>query len=388
MQIHDHAPNAWGRSFFWGGIVLGGLLVAAFLTDGFGLLSSRKVADSGPAMLERQGDKIVIPASSPLRKRLTVTPVHAESVSAKLLLPATVESDPARTAAVLTPLGGRVLEIRVALGDRVHQGQVLAVIDSPDLGQAYDDNDKAADAAQLTQKNLTRQEEQLKLGTVSSRDLDQARSDNAQAAAEYARTLARLKTLGVPVERKAHSTLLSVEAPVSGSVTSLAIARGNMINDPTQPIMTVADLSTVWVTALVPEKDVAAIARNQDADVTLSAYPGRVLHGKVLFVSDVIEPDSRRDKLRIAFPNPDVSLKPNMFAMVALSGQAESRVVVPTSALLMNNDRTSVFVATAPWTFERRVVDAQLEEGPTVALGSGVKDGEQVVVKGGILLND
>ena len=388
MQIHDHAPNAWGRSFLWGGIVLGVLLVAAFLTDGFGLLGSKKVADSGPSMMERQGDKIVVPESSPLRKRLTVTPVHAESVSAKLLLPATVESDPARTAAVLTPLGGRVLEIRVALGDRVHQGQVLAVIDSPDLGQAYDDNDKAADAAQLTQKNLTRQEEQLKLGTVSSRDLDQARSDNAQAAAEYARTLARLKTLGVPVERKAHSTLLSVEAPVSGSVTSLAIARGNMINDPTQPIMTVADLSTVWVTALVPEKDVAAIARNQDADVTLSAYPGRVLHGKVLFVSDVIEPDSRRDKLRIAFPNPDVSLKPNMFATVALSGQAESRVVVPTSALLMNNDRTSVFVATAPWTFERRVVDAQLEEGPTVALGSGVKDGEQVVVKGGILLND
>jgi cobalt-zinc-cadmium efflux system membrane fusion protein len=77
-----------------------------------------------------------------------------------------------------------------------------------------------------------------------------------------------------------------------------------------------------------------------------------------------------------------------MFATVALSGQAESRVVVPTSALLMNNDRTSVFVATAPWTFERRIVDARLEEGSTVALDSGVKDGEQVVVRGGILLND
>ena len=387
MQIHDHAPNAWGRSFLWGGIILGVLLVAAFLTDGFGLLGGGKVAETGPAMLERQGDKIVIPESSPLRQRLVVTPVHAEPVSAKLQLPATVESDPARTAAVLTPLGGRVLEIKVALGDRVHQGQVLAVIDSPDLGQAYDDNDKAADAAQLTAKNLTRQEEQLKLGTVSSRDLDQARSDDTQAAAEYARTQARLKTLGVPVEKK-HTTLLAVESPVSGSVTALAIARGNMINDPTQPIMTVADLSTVWVTALVPEKDVAAVARNQEADVSLSAYPGKVLHGKVLFVSDVIEPDSRRDKLRIAFPNPDVSLKPNMFATVTLSGQPETRVIVPTSALLMNNDRTSVFVATAPWTFERRNVDAQLEEGPTVALGSGVKDGEQVVTKGGILLND
>ena len=388
MQIHDHAPNAWGRSFLWGGVLLGLALVAVFLTHGFGLLGNGPATDTGPAMLTRQGDKIVIPESSPLRKRLTVTPAHAEDVSAKLVLPAVVESDPARTAAVLTPLGGRVLEIKVALGDRVRQGQVLAVIDSPDLGQAYDDYDKAADTFQLTQKNLTRQEEQFKLGTASTRDLDQARSDNAQASAEHARTQARLKTLGVPAERQQHSTLLSVLAPVSGSVTTLAIARGNMINDPTQPIMTVADLSTVWVTALVPEKDVAVVAKDQDAEVSLSAYPGKVLHGKVLFVSDIIEPDSRRDKLRIAFANADVSLKPNMFATVTLVGPKESRVIVPTSALLMNNDRTTVFVATEPWTFERRTVDAQLEEGPTVALGSGVKDGEQVVVKGGILLND
>jgi cobalt-zinc-cadmium efflux system membrane fusion protein len=388
MQIHDHAPNAWGRAFLWGGILLGLLLVAAFLTHGFGLIGPGGKSDTAPAMLVRQGEKIIIPASSPLRKRLTVTAAHAEDVSAKLLLPAVVESDPSRTAAVLTPLGGRVLEIKVALGDRVRQGQVLAVIDSPDLGQAYDDNDKAADTAQLTRKNLTRQEEQLKLGTASTRDLDQARSDNAQAASEYARTQARLQTLGVPAEKQQHSTLLSVVSPVSGSVTTLAIARGNMINDPTQPIMTVADLSTIWVTALVPEKDVAAVKKDQDAEVALSAYPGKVLHGKVLFVSDIIEPDSRRDKLRIAFPNADVSLKPNMFATVTLVGAKQSRVIVPTSALLMNNDRTTVFVATEPWTFERRTVDAQLEEGPTVALGSGVKDGEQVVVKGGILLND
>jgi cobalt-zinc-cadmium efflux system membrane fusion protein len=388
MQIHDHAPNAWGRSFLWGGVLLGLLLVAVFLTHGFGLLGAGKPADTEPAMLVRQGDKIVIPESSPLRKRLTVTAVHAQAVSAKLVLPAIVESDPARTAAVLTPLGGRVLEIKVALGDRVRQGQVLAVIDSPDLGQAYDDNDKAADTFQLTQKNLTRQEEQFKLGTASNRDLDQARSDNAQASAEYARTQARLKILGVPAEVRQHSTLLAVKAPVSGSVTTLAIARGNMINDPTQPIMTVADLSTVWVTALVPEKDVGVVMKDEDADVALSAYPERVLHGKVLFVSDIIEPDSRRNKLRIAFPNADVRLKPNMFATVTLVGPKATRVVLPTSALLMNNDRTSVFVATAPWTFERRTVEAQLEEGPMVTLGSGVEDGEQVVVKGGILLND
>jgi cobalt-zinc-cadmium efflux system membrane fusion protein len=77
-----------------------------------------------------------------------------------------------------------------------------------------------------------------------------------------------------------------------------------------------------------------------------------------------------------------------MFASVTLFGAEQSRVVLPSSALLMNNDRTSVFVATAPWTFERRTVDPQLEGGASVAIRSGIEAGDQVVVKGGILLND
>ena len=388
MKLHDHEATPRGRAFLWGGIALGLLVMLIFLTHGFGLLRSSNTASTEEDAIVRKGDQIMIPERSPLRNRLAVMPARAAEISGKMVLPGIVESDPARTAAVLSPVAGRVVAIKVALGDRVRQGQVLAVIDSPDLAQAYDDNDKAADSLQLTEKNLSRQEKQLELGTASNRDLDQARSDHAQAAAEYARTQAHLRILGMPVTAQARSSLLSVAAPVSGSVTTLTIARGNMINDPTQPIMTVADLSTVWVTALVPEKDVAAVAKDQDVEVGISAYPGRVLRGKVLFVSDVIDADSRRDKLRIAFPNPDTGLKPNMFATVTLLGPKQTRVLLPTSALLMNNDRTTVFVATAPWTFERRTVEAQLEEGSTVALDSGVRAGEQVVVKGGILLND
>jgi cobalt-zinc-cadmium efflux system membrane fusion protein len=388
MPLHEHEPTLRGRAFLWGGVGLGVLFLAVFLTRGFGLLGGPGKGLEAPELMVRQGNKILVPEGSALRDRLSVMPAAAQAVSAKLVLPGVVESDPARTAAVLTPLGGRVIALKVALGDRVARGQVLAVVDSPDLGQAYADDDKAADSVGLTEKNLGRQEAQNKLGTASDRDLDQARSDHAQAVAEYTRTHARLKTLGVPLGNGASSRLLTVTAPVGGSVTALAVAPGNMINDPTQPLMTIADLSTVWITALVPEKDVASVSKNQDAEVSLTAYPDRVLHGRVLFVSAVIEPDSRRNKLRIAFANQDYALKPNMFAAVTLMGPAHSQVVLPSSALLMNNDRTSVFVATAPWTFERRTVDTQLEEGPSVAIRSGVEAGEQVVVKGGILLND
>jgi len=372
----------------WAGIGLGVLFVVVMFTHGFGLFSRHAATAEGPAMLVHQGDKIVVPEGSPLRERLTVAPAPAEEIGGSLVMPGVVESNPAHTAAVLPPLGGRVLELKVALGDRVSKGQLLALLESPDLAQAYDDNDKAADAFALTARNLERAEGQSKIGAGSDKDLDQARSDHAQAEAEYARTRTRLRTVGAPPEAPKGSRLLAVRAPVSGSITSLSVATGNMINDPTQSMMTIADLSTVWVTALVPEKDVAAVARDQDAEVRLTAYPDRTLHGKVLFVSDVIEPDSRRNKLRIAFANADYALKPNMFATVTLLGARQSRVVLPTSALLMNNDRTSVFVATAPWTFERRTIEPQLEEGSSVAIRSGLNAGEQVVMKGGVLLND
>jgi cobalt-zinc-cadmium efflux system membrane fusion protein len=388
MAIHEHEPTFRGKAFFWGGVGLGLLFLTAFLTRGFGLLGgSGKGAAETPSMV-RQGDKITVPEGSALRARLGIMPAAVQSVGAKLVLPGIVEADPARTAAVLTPLGGRVVALKVGLGDRVARGQVLAVIDSPDLGQAYDDDDKALDTLKLTEKNLARQEAQNKLGVASDRDLDQAKSDHNQAVAEYTRTQARLKMLGEPSQRTESPRLLTMTAPASGSITALAVAPGTMINDPTVALMTISDLSTVWVTALVPEKDAAAVSKSQDAEVSLVAYPGRALHGKVLFVSDVIEPDSRRNKIRIAFSNPDYALKPNMFGTVVISGAAHPEVVVPSSALLMNNDRTSVFVATAPWTFERRIVEPTLEEGTTVAIRSGVNAGEQVVVKGGILLND
>ena len=388
MSGAEHPPSAAGRAALPAGILLGVLLIAALLTKGFGLWTGAPPSAADAPALTKHGDTVEIPDGSPLRDRIGVAAVRTEPVSGMLALPGIVEADPARTNAVLPPLTGRVLELRVGLGDRVAAGQILAVIDLPDLAQAYDDNDKAADAASLTARNLRRQEGQFKLGTASARDLDQARSDAAQAAAEYTRTQARLKAIGARLSLARGARPLVVRAPIAGSVTNLSVARGAVINDATQPLMTIADLSVVWVSAQVPESDIAGVSKDEPAEIRLDANPDRVLRGRVLFVSDVLEPDTRRDKARIALDNQDHMLKPNMFATVTLRASPRQRVVVPTAALLMNNDRTSVFVETAPWTFERRVVQADLEEGNIVAIDKGLAGGERVVVKGGILLND
>jgi membrane fusion protein, heavy metal efflux system len=383
----EHTVNQRGRAFFWGGIVLGLLLLVLLLTHGFGLFRSAAESEE-PAALVHQGDKIFLPENSPLRQRVTVAAAPAEEQSAVVRAPGIVEVDPARTINVLPPGAGRVRELKVALGDRVQPGQTLALIDSPDLAQAYDDNDKAASAARLAAKNLHYQDAQFKIGAAAQRDLDQARSDNEQAVAEYTRTREHLRAMGADADARGAARLLAVRAPRAGSIISLSTAPGTTINDATQPIMTLADLSVVWITALVAEKDIANIKPHQEVQISLDAYPARTLHGKVLFVADVMEADSRRNKTRVALENTDLFLKPNMFATVVLKAPPLRRVVLPSSALLMNNDRTTVFVATAPWTFERRAVDPILEEGTQVVIRSGVEPGEQVVIKGGILLND
>jgi membrane fusion protein, heavy metal efflux system len=385
---HDHSATPRASAFLWGSVGAGVLLAAALLTHGFGLLPGRGGSGREPPPLVHQGNRIFIPENSPLRQRLKVIPAPAVPTSGVISAPGIVESDPVRTVVVLPAGGGRVREVRVDIGDRVQRGEVLAIIDAPDLAQAYDDNDKAASAARLAARNLAYQEGQLKIGAAAQRELDQARSDNEQAVAEYVRTRARLRAMGAAEDATGTARLLSVRAPVTGSVIALSIAAGATINDDSQPIMTVADLSVVWITALIAEKDLRNVARGQEAIATLDAYPGRVLRGQVLFVPDLIEADSRRNRTRIAIANPDYALKPNMFATVTLQGPARPHVVLPASALLMNNDRTSVFVAAAPWTFERRTVEPLLGESASVTIASGVQPGEPVVVEGGILIND
>jgi cobalt-zinc-cadmium efflux system membrane fusion protein len=393
MESHDHEhefdqpPTARSNLMLWGGLVAGILLVLLLLTHGFGLWRPKPEEPEKPQLV-RQNGRLFIPEDSPLRGRLTVEPAPTQEKSTSIVAPGIVESDPVKTVTILPPGAGRVRELKVTLGDHVQRGQVLALIDSPDLAQAYDDNDKAASAARLTKRFLDYQEAQIKIGAAAQRDLDQAHSDNEQAAAEYERTREHLRAMGGAEDAKGEARLLAVRAPVPGSITTLTVAVGATINDDTQPIMTVADLSVIWVTAMIAEKDLPNVKRDEDAEVAIDAYPGKTLHGKVLFVADVLESDSRRNKTRIAFENPGYDLKPNMFTTVTLRSPPQQRVVLPSSALLMNNDRTSVFVATAPWTFERRTVEPLLEESSTVAIASGVKPGEQVVIKGGILLND
>jgi cobalt-zinc-cadmium efflux system membrane fusion protein len=175
---------------------------------------------------------------------------------------------------------------------------------------------------------------------------------------------------------------------VSGSIIDLTVAPGTYWNDATAALMTVADLSTIWVTANVPEKDTALIAKGQPVEIVFSAYPGEVFKGEVLFVSNVLDPDTRRTKVRINLENPENRFKPGMFANVTFFAPKQTIPIIPTTALFLKDDASQVFVEVAPWAFESRRVEVGFQQGDEAAIRNGLSAGDRVVTRGGVLLND
>lgn len=336
----------------------------------------------------RHGDALFVPENSPLRSRLSVAPVAQQDGAADISLPATVEADPANVVNVLPPLTGKLVTLQVRLGDSVKRGQVLATISSADFAQAVSDARKARDAMDLAQMTLARARGVNEAGSNAAKDVEAAQSAMVQQAAELQRSESRLASLGAGTATTRTAGLLTVTSPLNGTVTALNVAAGAVANDATAPLMTVTNLDHLWVTVNVPEDLLGVVAAGQQAAVTLAAYPGQTLHGKVAFVSTVLDADTRRAKARIAFANPNGQLKPNMYATARVALAPSPQPQVPSAALLMNNDSVSVFVETAPWTFTRRVVELGRENADQVRVRKGLAAGERVVVSGGVLLND
>ena len=362
---------------------LAGLLLCA------AAVSACHAATAEPApMLVTQGDRLVVPANSPLRQRVQVAEVGAQAGRHVLAVPAVVEADPSRVVAIVPPLTGRLLALHVGLGDVVKRGQPLATVSSPDFGQAMADAAKAADALELAEHAMQRARGVQAAGANAGKDLEAAGAAQRDAAADDRRARDRVATLsaGGKVDPRTHALVLL--APVSGTVTALNAGVGAFLNDATAPLMTVSGLDRVFVTAQVPEQSLFAVAPGTPVEVTLAAMPGQALHGKTARVSPVLEPDTRRAKVRIPFDNADGRLRPNMFATARFALAEDGGVTVPPSALLMNNDSTTVLVEVAPWTFVRRAVELGAEDEQSVRIVSGLKRGERVVVRGGVLLND
>lgn len=363
-------------------IALIGLFVIILFKWLHGIATSKHPTHVEPVLV-RQGDNIIIPQHSLLREQMTVKTVHVLNQPHNVTFPGIIEADPKLTVNVLPPLTGRLASLEVGLGEFVKKNQLLAIIRSPDLAQAFADNDKAKSVLMLSKNAFKRAQDVNRVGGNSVKDVQMAQSDYLQAQAEADRTAVRLKILG-----QNEFGRLAIKAPADGWITAINYGVGSYITDPTSTLLSISNLSTVWVTASIPEDLAGFVKKNLPVQVTMPAYPGLVLKGVVTFVSSYLDPITRQNNTRIAFQNRDGKLQPNMFANVSILLPEANVVMIPITSILMNDDTTSVYAEIQPWVFKRREVQLGLDEGNQVRVLAGLNAGERIAVEGGIFIND
>jgi cobalt-zinc-cadmium efflux system membrane fusion protein len=359
-----------------------------------------KASSDQPAPKLAAGVVIIAPDSPQLGQIRVAAVEVTDAPEAEVVAPARVGIDPNRLSKVLLPVPGRIEDVMARLGDHVGQGQPLVAVESPDADvavgayrQAQAAEGQAAAALAKAEADYQRAKELRQHGAVAQKDLLAAENDRAQAqggleTSRAAREQARrkLELLGIqPATFRQH---VMVRAPISGKVLEVSVAPGEYRNDTNAPLMTIADLSHVWVSADVSEPAIGMIRVGDAVGITLVAFPGQSFSGRVTRIADVVDPQTRTVKVHVELPNPDGRLRPDMFGTIRLAGPQRRVPVLPLGAVVQQYGQTVAFVELGPGRFERRQVVLGARTGERIAALKGVEAGERVVVDGAILLKD
>jgi membrane fusion protein, heavy metal efflux system len=359
------------------------LPVAFFSAWGCGSSPEQKAAAS-PAVAAGAAETYV-PKDA---KGIQTIKVEPRAIPDYLEMPGRVVPDPTQVVHVYPAAGGRVTEMKVRPWDRVQKGDTLALLDSADASRAVADYAKARTDAELKKKALERAVDLFGHKALAEKDLQQAQADAEAASAELNANLDRLRVLGV--DPASPTPQLKVLAPRSGVVLDVGTAAGELsksLDAASQPLCTLADLSTVWVEGQVFEKDVSGLRTGAPAEVRVNAYPNEKWSGRVAVVSDAVDPVTRTMNVRVVLSNPNLRLKPGMFATVRLLRSTSQGIVVPVASVIREGTDAYVFVAAGEQRFVRRTVKLGRTLDSSAEILSGLNAGDTIVSDGALLVN-
>jgi membrane fusion protein, heavy metal efflux system len=293
----------------------------------------------------------------------------------------TVTPDVNSTIHVTSQGSGRVVELKVRLGDYVNKGQQLLAIQSSDLAGAFSDYQKAVADERLSQKALDRAKLLYSHGALAEKDLQQADDTEEKAKLDVQSAEQHVRLLGGD---PAHpGSLIVLRAPVSGTIVEQNISgfEGIKSLDNSPNLFTVADLSQVWVVCDVYENDLGDVHIGDTAEIRLNAYPDKTYHGRIGDISRVLDPATRSAKVRIVLVNRDGSLRPGMFAVATFrSRKSQPRIVIPSTAVLRLQDKDWVFLKESPQQFRRVEVHARGESADGLQqVQDGLNAGQEIV---------
>ncbi len=344
------------------------------------------VGDKEAAAASPEAGQIHLTEAEIKAARIRTEEIVEAEVHERIAVTATIQANQDRLAHVAPRVPGRIVSIAAKLGDRVKGGQVLASLDSIELGEAHSTYLQAESQFKLAQADFERAEKLYADQIVPQKDYLRSRAEQEKARANLRAAADRLRLMGVTPSRSENAvSMFPINAPFAGTVIEKKAVLGELAQ-PDKALFTVADLSVVWIEANLFERDLGKVKTGASVGVTVAAYPDEVFNGRLTYVSSVMDKESRTIKARVEVPNGDGRLKPDMFATAAIDTASTGKALtVPASAVFLMEGKKAVFVLEKEG-FEKRVVDLGDNLGGRFVVRDGVAAGDTVVVDGAYAL--
>jgi cobalt-zinc-cadmium efflux system membrane fusion protein len=363
------------------------LLLTAALLAGCGKETPKTAAPNA-------SDPALVAPGPDLLAQLKLATVTTRSVAETLRVAGRIDFDEQRLARIGATVTGRVTQIDALLGQAVSKGEVLARLNSSELSTLQLAYLKARAELELNRRNAERAKALFDADVIGAAELQRRQSEYQISVAETRAAADQLQLLGVSPAAIARlgsegavDSVVPVVATLGGAVVERRLAQGQVVQ-PADVLFVVADLSRLWAVAEVPEQQVSQVKTGQTVTIEVPALGNEKLNGKLIFVSQTINPETRTVLVRTELDNGDRRLKPAMLASMLIEGKPVERMVVPSSAVVRENDEDHVFIAEPEDAF--RLVPVRLgpaQGGQRVVL-SGLKGQERVVIDGAFHLNN
>jgi membrane fusion protein, heavy metal efflux system len=349
-----------------------------------------------PAEVKSPAGEVWLTPQQVVDAKIEVQPLVPRGVDDTILTSGTITLEDVRTGHVFSPVTGRVVSILGGLGQRVKKGDPLAVIESPDIGNAVSDVHKAQADMIAAEHDVRRKKALYEAKAGPLADLEAANDTYRRAKAELERATKKEELLRVE-NANVVTQQYTLSSPVDGEILLRNInpgveVQGQYSGGATVELFTVGELDKVWVLGDLYEMDFPRVHKGSPAVVSVIAYPEKVFQGSVDWVSGSLDPNTRTAKVRCTFDNPEKLLRPMMYATVQISVEQETALAIPRNSLLRLGEKTAVFVQVGEVDgfvrFKRVNVDVdEGESSPWLVVRKGLESGTKLVVNGTILLS-
>ena len=321
--------------------------------------------------------------SENLKSLVALSEVSVQSEQLEIITAGRIQAIPTQFAYVASPFAGRINRCYVKLGQKVTENMPLFEIVSPEFTAMQKEYFLAEAKREVARKDLLRKKELLNNGVGSVKEYEEALSTMKQADKEYENTQASLRTYHVDPEKMILGDPLIVRAPISGSIIENNIVTGQYINSDADPVALVANLSDVWVSAQVKEKDIRFIDKGDNMNIYVDALPGKTITGRVAHINDKVDEETRSIHVISVSENQNEELKIGMYATMHFYGRPIDYMVVPEKAVLQGEKNSYVLLYSSPDYLIRQAVKIEFTKGGYAYISKGIQEGETIVSEGG-----